>query len=235
MESLRRKYAYKKLDDQQLKEYVKAHPDQFLSEIAKEFLVTPQAIFYAFKRLKITRKKKTTLYQERDEEKRRVFLEALSEIPEIQRIYLDESGINKYLYRQYGWALRVEKIVGEISGHRFARESVISAISGGKFLAAMCFQGTCDSKLFNIWLEKILIPELKPRQVLILDNASFHKSAESKKLVEEAGCKLLFLPSYSPDLNPIEKYWANMKVKVRELLPKLQNLTEALDEAILSM
>jgi transposase len=99
----------------------------------------------------------------------------------------------------------------------------------------MCFQGTCDTKLFNVWLEQVLIPELKPGQVLILDNASFHKSVESKKLVEAAECKLLFLPPYSPDLNPIEKYWANMKVKVRELLPKVQKFTEALDGAILSM
>ena len=99
----------------------------------------------------------------------------------------------------------------------------------------MCFRGTCDTNLFNVWLEQVLIPELKPGQTLILDNASFHKSAESRKLVEKAGCKLMFLPPYSPDLNPIEKYWANMKTKVRELLPKVQNLAGAMDEAILSM
>ena len=99
----------------------------------------------------------------------------------------------------------------------------------------MCFQGTCDTKLFNVWLEQVLIPELEPGQVLILDNASFHKSAESKKLIEAARCKLMFLPPYSPDLNPIEKYWANMKVKVRELLPQIPKLTDALDAAILSM
>lgn len=81
----------------------------------------------------------------------------------------------------------------------------------------------------------MLIPNLTAGQVLILDNASFHKSVESQKLVEEAGCRILFLPPYSPDLNPIEKYWANMKTKVRELLPKAKNLEEALDKAILSM
>ena len=70
---------------------------------------------------------------------------------------------------------------------------------------------------------------------MILDNASFHKSAESQKLLEAAGCKILFLPPYSPDLNPIEKYWANMKKKVRELLRKCQTFVEALDQAILSM
>ncbi len=90
----------------------------------------------------------------------------------------------------------------------------------------MCFEGTCDTSLFNVWLKQVLIPNLIPGQVLILDNASFHKSTESQKLVETAGCKILFLPPYSPDLNPIEKYWANMKIKVRELLPKVQTLAE---------
>jgi transposase len=159
----------------------------------------------------------------------------LSKIPRSERIYLDESGINKYLCREYGRSARGKKILGEISGHRFLRESVIAAISRGKFLSPMCFRGTCDTKLFNVWLKQVLIPELNPGQTLILDNASFHKSEESKKLVEEAGCKLMFLPPYSPDLNPIEKYWANMKTKVRERLPKVQNLAKAMDEVILSM
>lgn len=81
----------------------------------------------------------------------------------------------------------------------------------------------------------MLIPKLKPGQVLILDNASFHRSEESKKLVEAAGCKLLFLPPYSPDLNPIEKCWANLKVKIRELLPKFKKFTDAIDVAIVAM
>ncbi|MBS0627149.1 MAG: transposase [Verrucomicrobia bacterium] len=84
-------------------------------------------------------------------------------------------------------------------------------------------------------MKQVLIPNLTPGQVLILDNASFHKSAESQKIVEGAGCKILFLPPYSPDLNPIEKYWANMKTKVRELLPKVKSFTDALDRVILSM
>jgi transposase len=126
-------------------------------------------------------------------------------------------------------------VFGEISGKRFARQSVVSALFKGKFLAPMCFEGTCDTSLFNAWLKQVLIPTLIPGQVIILDNASFHKSIETRKLVEAAGCKLLFLPPYSPDLNPIEKYWANMKVKVRELLAKMQTFVDALDQAILSM
>lgn len=152
-----------------------------------------------------------------------------------QRIYLDESGINEYLHREHGRGFRGKEVLGEVSGKRFARQSVISALFNGKFFAPMCFEGTCDTNLFNTWLKEILIPNLTPGQVLILDNASFHKSAESQKLVEAAGCKILFLPPYSPDLNPIEKYWANMKKKVREFLREAQTFTEALDRAILSM
>lgn len=150
-------------------------------------------------------------------------------------MYLDESGINKYLYREYGRALKGKTITGEVSGKRFARQSVISALSGGKFLSPMCFEGTCDTSLFNAWLKQLLIPSLTPGQVIILDNASFHKSQETQKLIEEVECRVLFLPPYSPDLNPIEKYWANMKNKVRELLSKVTDFTEALDQVILSM
>lgn len=127
------------------------------------------------------------------------------------------------------------QVVGKISGKRFARQSVISALFRGKFLSPMCFEGTCDTNLFNTWLKQMLIPNLTPGQVLILDNASFHKSTQSQKLVEAAGCKILFLPPYSPDLNPIEKYWANLKSRVRELLLKAHSFTDALDRVVLSM
>ena len=112
---------------------------------------------------------------------------------------------------------------------RYARESFISALHRGKLFCPMCFQGTCNSDLFNVWLKEMLIPNLKPGQVLILDNASFPRSEKSRALVESVGCKILFLPPYSPDLNPIEKYWANLKIRIRDLLKKCKNLTESID------
>ena len=126
-------------------------------------------------------------------------------------------------------------MVGEISGKRFGRESVISALKDKKFLAPMCFEGTCGTDLFNVWLKQELLPNLTPGQVLIFDNANFHKSVTTRKLVESYGFKTIFLPPYSPDLNPIEKYWANMKTKIRELLPTVATLSQAFDAAILSM
>ena len=162
-------------------------------------------------------------------------MQKLANVPENKRVYLDESGINKYLYRQYGRGLRGEKVFGEISGNRFGRQSIISAILNGKFLSPMCFEGTCNTDTFNTWLKEVLVPNLKPGQVLILDNASFHKSAESKKIIKNVGCDILFLPPYSPDLNPIEKYRANLKVRIRKLLPKVKNFIKAFYEVILSM
>lgn len=179
--------------------------------------------------------KKSTLYRERNEEKRKQFLEDLESIPVEDRIYLDESGINRYLFRGSARSPRGEKVIGEVSGSRFARESFIAALSEGNFLAPMCFQGTCNAELFNAWLKEVLIPQLPQGKVLILDNATFHRSKESQEIVEKAKCRLMYLPPYSPDLNPIEKCWANLKNKVRESLRSLTNFTKALDQCIVSM
>lgn len=101
-------------------------------------------------------------------------------------------------------------------------------------MAPFFYKGTCDTELFNIWLKDFLIPELKVGQVVIMDNATFHKSEKSRKLIEEAGCRILFLPPYSPDLNPIEIFWANFKKTVRSNLEKFKTLSEAIDFSFLS-
>lgn len=122
---------------------------------------------------------------------------------------------------------------GAISGMRYARESFIAAQRGTQILSPFCYGGTCNTDLFNVWLKDFLIPELKPGQVVIMDNAAFHKSQSTKKLIEEAGCRVFFLPPYSPDLNPIELFWANLKKKVRGLLEKIKGikLADAIDQA----
>ena len=75
----------------------------------------------------------------------------------------------------------------------------------------MVFNGPCNTALFETWLEKSLIKELKEGQIVVMDNASFHKSKKTIEIIESVKCKILFLPPYSPDLNPIEKFWAIMK------------------------
>ena len=101
----------------------------------------------------------------------------------------------------------------------------------GSIIAPMCYEGTCDGVLFNFWLQKFLVPELKKGQVIIMDNASFHKSIQTKDIIKNAGCELIFLPPYSPDLNPIEKVWAHIKSKIKSISNKFKTLQEGVNFA----
>lgn len=224
-----------KIENEKLKAYLKEHPDAYLREIAQFFGAAVTTVFYACKRLKITLKKKTPFYQERDEKQREEFHKKLEGIPEDKRVYVDESGINEYLQRGHARSIRGDKVYGAVSGNRYSRESFIAAQNQSNVLAPFCYTGTCDTKLFNAWLEQILIPQLKPGQVVILDNASFHKSKTSVELLQKAGCEVLFLPAYSPDLNPIEKFWASFKKHVREVLNLYPTLAEAIDQSFLKI
>ena len=80
-----------------------------------------------------------------------------------------------------------------------------------------------------MWIETFLVPALKPGQVVILDNATFHKSEKTRRLIENAQCNLLFLPPYSPDFNPIEKFWAWFKDRIRKLIHNFSTLEQAID------
>jgi transposase len=153
----------------------------------------------------------------------------LEKLPQKDRVYIDESGVDKYLRREYARAPIGVRIFGAISGKRYARESFIAAKVESNILAPFCYTGTCDTLLFNFWLKNYLLPVLKPGQVVIMDNASFHKSQDSQRLIEQVGCKVLFLPPYSPDLNPIEVFWANFKKMIQNNLEKFQTLSEVID------
>lgn len=144
-------------------------------------------------------------------------------------MYVDESGIDSYIHKSFGWAPRGSLIYGEISGKRYARESFVAAKCSSKILAPFCFQGTCNTTLFDMWIETFLVPTLSPGQVVILDNATFHKSEKTRKAIENAGCSLLFLPPYSPDFNPIEKFWAWFKARIRKLIHNFPTLAQAID------
>ncbi len=148
-------------------------------------------------------------------------------------VYIDESGVNNYLYRPFARSLVGKPIFGSVSGKYYQRESFVAAKVGSNIIAPFCYQGTCNTDLFNLWVEHFLIPELKPGQVVILDNAAFHKSQKTKDLIHSSGCKIVFLPPYSPDLNPIEIFWSNLKRTIRENLKKLTSLSEAIDHSFL--
>ena len=88
---------------------------------------------------------------------------------------------------------------------------MIAARVDGCFIAPVLFEGSCDAVVVNAWLSEMLCLLLDERHVLIMDNASFHKGLETAALIAASGASLLFLPPYSPELNPIEKDFANIK------------------------
>lgn len=126
-------------------------------------------------------------------------------------VFIDETGFAPTTGRTHGWSFIGQKIYGDVPGNKHPRTSLIGGYCAKKLIAPMTFSGTCNTDVFNEWLASELLPVLKPGTVIILDNATFHKSKLTIDLVTMAGCKLLFLPPYSPHLNPIEKLWANIK------------------------
>jgi len=81
----------------------------------------------------------------------------------------------------------------------------------------------------EIWLESCLIPVLKPGQVVVMDNATFHKGGRIEQLIQEAGCELLYLPAYSPDFNKIEQCWSWLKSRIRKQLDQFECLRDAME------
>ena len=130
--------------------------------------------------------------------------------------------------QERAWSKKGEIIVGQKSGKYYQRTNIIAGLNNNKPVAPMIFNGSCNTKLFETWIEEGLIKALKPGQVVIMDNASFHKSQRTRELIESVGCELIFLPPYSPDFNPIEKFWANMKRWIRRQITDASQLYETI-------
>ena len=162
------------------------------------------------------------------EKKRKNYQELIKGIDFKNLVYIDESGIEMTICKDRGWGKKSEKLFGKRSGKYYQRTNIIAGLVNNKSIAPMVFNGSCNTKLFETWVENFLIKELKPGQFVVMDNASFHKSQKTKDLIESAGCTLIFLPPYSPDLNPIEKFWANMKRWIKAKMTHFDTLYDTL-------
>ena len=166
---------------------------------------------------------------EASEEKRDEYKELIKDIPLQSLVYIDESGIELTMCKDRGWGKKGKKLASKKSGKYYDRTNIIAGLVHNKPIAPMIFNGTCNTELFNNWVEQFLIKELKVGQIVIMDNASFHKSQKTKDLIESVGCKLIFLPPYSPDLNPIEKFWANMKRWIKNKVTTFNQLVQLIN------
>lgn len=145
-------------------------------------------------------------------------------------MYVDESGVDDNVVVQYGWAEKGIRSYAEQAGFKRKRLSIVAGYEYGSrsILAPFEYEGYTDTEMFNLWFIQKLLPNLRAEQVVILDNASFHKSPLLAIEAKKHGVKIIYLPAYSPDLNPIEKFWANLKRNIRRLIKNCKNLHEAI-------
>ena len=170
-----------------------------------------------------------TLYLQRNEEQRKTFKQVLDTLNPAELVYVDEAGFDSPLIREHGYSPKGTRLMGERSGLRFARTSIIAGLWQGTPIAPMYFKGYCNTDVVLAWVKQELLPRLKKGVTVIWDNATFHKSLQVKEAFEKAGVKLLFLPPYSPDFNPIEKFWSRLKAHIRRLKTPYFHIAQALD------
>ena len=109
---------------------------------------------------------------------------------------------------------------------------MIAAWCQGRLFAPFTVEGACNRKVFETWLETCLIPSLQPGQLVIADNATFHKGGRINQLIEAAGRQLHYLPPYSPDLNKIERCWSWFKSRIRKQINQFDCLRDAIENVL---
>ncbi len=146
-------------------------------------------------------------------------------------MYIDQAGIDNRQEYLYGYCKIGQRFYALKCGKRTHRVSWIAALKQGKLFAPMTFEGSCNRDLFELWLEQCLVPQLQAGDVIVLDNASFHRSQAIEEMVREAGCEVWYLPPYSPDLNQIEHWWFVLKNWMRQRWEEFDSFRDCVDAA----
>jgi transposase len=203
-----------------LRTLIKRKPDATLEELRQGLGVdcSTMAIVRALKRLKITRKKKVLHAQERDSpegrQKRRDFLEAIAGIDADRLVFVDESGAKTSMTRTYGRAPVGQRVYTNTPG-RWESITLTCGLRLSGVTAPLAFQGATDTPAFQSYVEQVLVPALKPEDVVIWDNLQPHKAQAVMAAVERAGARVIALPPSSPDLTPIEEMFSKVKEALR--------------------
>jgi len=126
-------------------------------------------------------------------------------------IFLDESGAKTNMTRQYGRSPQGKRLFDSVSGSQWNTTTMVSAIRLDGVVTAMVTQGAMNTLLFHGFVEKFLAPELRPGDIVVMDNLSSHKANCVAEAIEAVGAEVWYLPPYSPDFNPIELMWSKVK------------------------
>jgi transposase len=174
--------------------------------------------------------KKSKIAQERDEEARGLWRWLASRFDARRLVFVDESGFNTSMTRLYARAPRGKRAYGEVPRNRGKNTTLIASLTlEGAMGESMTVEGATDSEAFEAYVERFLAPSLCEGQVVVLDGLGAHRTEKVGELVQARGADLVFLPSYSPDLNPIEEAFGKIKALVRKVGARVR---EALVEAI---
>ena len=160
---------------------------------------------------------------------RQRWAQALQAIAHGRLLFIDESSAKTNLTRLYGRAPRGQRVYDEVPCCRGETTTMIAAVGRNCPQAPWVFDGPIDGELFAAWAQHVLAPILEPGDIVVMDNLSVHKNATARAAIEAAGASVWDLPSYSPDLNPIEKMWSKIKALLRQAKARDP---EALFEAI---
>lgn len=150
-------------------------------------------------------------------------------------VFLDETGAKTNMTRLYARARKGARAVDHAPNGRWQTTTLVAAISSRRVLAPMALDGPMDGAAFEAWVGQMLLPELPPDSIVVMDNLSVHKVPRIVTLCEQAGIAVRFLPPYSPDFNPIEPMWSKVKACLRRLKARtpdalLDSIAVALDE-----
>ena len=177
--------------------------------------------------------KKTLGATERDEANRSAFRERTRRVDPGRLLFVDESSTNIAMVPRYARAPKGERAHAKAPRNWGKNVTLISSMSTEGMGPSMSIQGSSDTESFGLYVREILAPRLKSGQIVLMDNLSVHKAAWVRGLIEEKGCQLWLLPSYSPDMNPIEEAFSKVKNLIRKAKARtLEALFAATAEAL---
>lgn len=141
--------------------------------------------------------------------------EELAGVPAERLVFLDETGANTAMSRTHGRCPKGERLVFPVPAGHWKSTTFVAALRTGGLSAPTVVDGAMDRATFEAWVTQQLVPTLQEGEVVVMDNLSAHTGPRVRELIEGAKCRLVYLPPYSPDLNPIEKAWSKLKAKLR--------------------
>jgi transposase len=155
------------------------------------------------------------------------------QMPASQLVFIDETSANTQMSRRYGRCAQSQRLVDKAPHGHWKTTTFIAALRHTGLTAPMVLDGPMNGQIFSAWVEQFLLPTLTPGNIVIMDNLSVHKNARISELIQSVGATLLYLPPYSPDLNPIEMAFSKLKSLLRKAAARtIQSLWNAISDCL---